>query len=200
MFQSHLPLKFWGDCVLTATYFINRMPIKLLQGKTPFELLHKKAPNCGHLRTFGCLCFVSTHKQGRDKFQPQAKPCIFLGYAFGKKAYKIMDLDSYKTIESRDEFHETNFPFAKQHERTILFPNYQPTFEDEYVSSFDSAEVTAEAQGDHPENHRDHIGLSPPEPPRRSTRSHKMSSHLQDYVCCSTVQQGSYEEAAKHSR
>ena len=127
MFQSHLPLKFWGDCVLTATYLINRIPTKLLQGKTHFELLHKKAPNSNHLRTFGCLRFVSTHKHSRDKFQPRANPYIFLGYAFGKKTYKVMDLDSYKIIESRDiVFHETNFPFAKQHEQTTagFFPNY----------------------------------------------------------------------------
>ncbi|GKB30386.1 retrovirus-related pol polyprotein from transposon TNT 1-94 [Tanacetum coccineum] len=29
-FHSGLPNKFWGDCVLTATYLINKMPMKIL--------------------------------------------------------------------------------------------------------------------------------------------------------------------------
>ena len=95
LFQSSLPLKFWGHYVLTATYIINRLPSVLLQNKSPFKVLYGKVAVYDHLRVFGCLCYMSTTKQGRDKFQPGAIPCVFLRYPYGKKASKVMDLEHH---------------------------------------------------------------------------------------------------------
>nr|XP_016483773.1 PREDICTED: uncharacterized protein LOC107804403 [Nicotiana tabacum] len=62
LFQSKLPLKFWGECVLTATYFINRMPSPLLLKLSPFKKFHGYPPSYDHLRSFGCLCFATSPK------------------------------------------------------------------------------------------------------------------------------------------
>lgn len=56
------PIKFWGDTVLTATYFINRTLILILQNKSPYQVLFVSKPPYHHLRVFEYLCFVSTLK------------------------------------------------------------------------------------------------------------------------------------------
>lgn len=49
LFQSNLPTKFWGDCVLTATYLINRFPSTVLNNISPYEKLHGHSPSYNHL-------------------------------------------------------------------------------------------------------------------------------------------------------
>lgn len=68
MFHGNLPIKFWGDAVCTAAHLINRTPSPLLEGKSPFELLHDKIPAYESLRVLGCLAYASTIPQLRNKF------------------------------------------------------------------------------------------------------------------------------------
>ena len=57
LFQSKLPLKYLGECVLTVTHVINRLPSTKFKNKCPYELLYNKNPNYTKLRYFGCLCY-----------------------------------------------------------------------------------------------------------------------------------------------
>lgn len=76
-FHSNMPIRFWGKCIKTTTYLINRMPTTVLQGKSPYELLYKKEPHIEHIRVFGCLCFVLVLPR-QDKFSQRAKRSIFM--------------------------------------------------------------------------------------------------------------------------
>ncbi|XP_019238963.1 PREDICTED: uncharacterized protein LOC109219019 [Nicotiana attenuata] len=123
LFQSKLPLKYWGECVLTATYLVNRFPSPLLQRKSPFELLHGSSPSFAHLKAFGCLCFAAVPKPYRDKFKSRTIPSDFIGYSSGKKAYKLLNLSSSVIFHSRDAvFHEHIFPYSDASTSSPLFP------------------------------------------------------------------------------
>ncbi|GJV45434.1 retrovirus-related pol polyprotein from transposon TNT 1-94 [Tanacetum coccineum] len=112
MFDANLPKQFWGECILTAAYVINRLPSKVIKNKTPFELLMNQKPDYEFLRVFGCLAYFTNTNTKGDKFEERGKPGVFLGYLTGTKGYKILDLETRKIIVSRNvNFYEQKFPF-----------------------------------------------------------------------------------------
>ena len=112
-FHSGLPIKYWGECILTASYIINRLPSPILDYKTPFQCLYNDVPDYSLLKVFGCLCFASTHDT--DKFDPRALRCVFMGYLFDHKGYKLLNLETKQMFISRHVvFHETTFPFLSK--------------------------------------------------------------------------------------
>ena len=113
LFQANLPLSFWGECVLTAVYLINRLPTPLLSNQSPYERLYSRSPKLDHLRVFGCLCYA-TVVQPLQKFDSRAHRCIFVGYPTGQKGYKLYDLRTKQFLVSRDvKFHETTIKTLK---------------------------------------------------------------------------------------
>ena len=54
--QASMPLKFWDEAFLTATFLINRMPSKVIDNQTPLECLLHQQLDYSTLRTFGCAC------------------------------------------------------------------------------------------------------------------------------------------------
>ncbi|KAH9678849.1 retrovirus-related pol polyprotein from transposon RE1 [Citrus sinensis] len=107
-FQANLPLNFWGECILSAAYVINRTHTPLLD----YELLHGKPPLYAHFRSFGCLCYARYVPRDKNKFNPRRRQCVFVGYAHGKKGWRVFDLETNEFFVSCDVmFFEDTFPY-----------------------------------------------------------------------------------------
>ncbi|KAK3137468.1 hypothetical protein QOZ80_5BG0452680 [Eleusine coracana subsp. coracana] len=99
--QRRMPAVFWGEAVVTAVYILNRSPTKALDGKTPYEAWHGRKPTVFHLRTFGCLAFAK--ELGHiGKLDDRSTPGVFIGYAEGSKAYRILDPKTQCVRTARD--------------------------------------------------------------------------------------------------
>lgn len=99
---------------MTAVYLINRTPTVLLKKKSPYEILFGCAPSYNHIKVFGCLYYAHNNPRIKDKFASCSKRCIFVGYPYAKKGWRIYDLDHKEFFCSRDvSFHEDVFPFSR---------------------------------------------------------------------------------------
>lgn len=106
-------MKFWGEAISTVTHLINLTPSKVLQGLTPHEVLFGSKPSYTHLRVFGASCYVHRNARDKDKVGDRSRRCIFVGYPFGKKDWRVCDLDNNEFFVSQDVvFHEDIFPWV----------------------------------------------------------------------------------------
>lgn len=154
-FQAHLPIEYWGECVKTAVYILNRTPSQLLNGKTPFERLYGRIPSFKHLRVFGCLAYAHNQHHHGDKFATRSRRCAFLGYPMGKKGWLLFDMDTEKVFVSRDVvFCEDQFPFAAMSQ---TLPVSETTPEIVEAAFDDSDSEAAEVEVEHDEE----LGTAP---------------------------------------
>ncbi|KAM1262144.1 hypothetical protein ACFX2G_027916 [Malus domestica] len=103
-----LPYYLWAESVLTAVYILNRCPTRALGEVTPFEAFSGRKPGIAHLRIFGCLCYVHTPNELRQKLDAKSVKGIFVGYATCEKGYRVYDPLSKKLILSRDVVFDEN--------------------------------------------------------------------------------------------
>ncbi|GJR06880.1 retrovirus-related pol polyprotein from transposon TNT 1-94 [Tanacetum coccineum] len=109
--EQSLPQKFWCNTVDTSTYILNRILIRAILGKTPYELLRGRKPTLDYFRVFGSKCFILNTKDYLTKFDPKSYECVFLGYSQNSKAYIILNKHTRKVKESLNvTFDETPLP------------------------------------------------------------------------------------------
>jgi hypothetical protein len=126
--HSSMPLKYWDQAFLTATYLINRTPSKVINNSTPLERLYKMQVDYDALRTFGCACWPNLRPYNSHKLAFRSKQCVFLGYSNLHKGFKCLDVAAGRVYISRDVvFDESIYPF------TQLNPNAGARFRSELL-------------------------------------------------------------------
>jgi len=86
---------------MMTVHLLNRSPTRSFQGKTLDEAWHGRTSAVGHLKTFGCVAYTKDLGQLR-KLDDHNKPDVFIGYAEGAKAYRILDPATQRVRISRD--------------------------------------------------------------------------------------------------
>jgi transposase InsO family protein len=94
--------EFWVEAMGIACYLVNISPSSVLDDKTPQEVWTGKKPSLTHLKVFGCEAYVHVPKENMSKLDKKTEKCIFIGYKYGLKGYKLWNLETKKVLYSRD--------------------------------------------------------------------------------------------------
>lgn len=122
MFTMNVPKFLWSEAVLTATYLINRTPLRVTGMKSPCELILKDNTFVVPPKLFGCTCFVRDHRPSVSKLDPRALKCIFLGYSSGQRGYKCWSPSERRTFVSMDvTFRESKPFYGEKTDLSVLF-------------------------------------------------------------------------------
>jgi hypothetical protein len=100
--HASMPLKYWDEAFLVATFLINRTPTKLLPFDTPVHRLLGAQPDYSNLRVFSCACWPNLRPYNSHKLQFRSVWCVFLGYSNMHKGFKCLDLSTGRIYISRD--------------------------------------------------------------------------------------------------
>jgi hypothetical protein len=105
LFAMNVPKYLWGEAVQTATYLINRMPLRTVDFSIPL------------------VCFVHNTSLGISKLDVKSHKCVFVGYSSGKKGYKCYDPVKKIMFESLDvTFRETESYFVLSNAQSNTSP------------------------------------------------------------------------------
>ena len=85
----------------TAAIVIGRTPAFGLKGKTPYSMIFNQKADISWLQPFGSPAYALIPKdKQKGKFANKAQRGMLIGYTTGKKAYKLLDLETRKEFSS----------------------------------------------------------------------------------------------------
>ena len=113
--ENNLPKYFWAEVVNTSCYVLNRILLRPILKKTPYELWKNKKPYISYFKVFGCKCFILNAKDNFGKFDAKLDVGIFLGYSTSSKAFRVFNKRTMVVEESIHViFYESNNFFQEK--------------------------------------------------------------------------------------
>ena len=114
---ARLPLTYWGEAALTASYLHNRaLQSSLPPDVTPYEMYHNRKPNVSHLRVFGARAFAHVPLELQTKLGVKSRECLFMGYVPGQKGYRLRDVATGTFFSATAVIFDENSPYKPLHD------------------------------------------------------------------------------------
>ncbi|KAE8713398.1 hypothetical protein F3Y22_tig00110210pilonHSYRG00043 [Hibiscus syriacus] len=112
--QASIPISYWSYAMVTTVHLINRLPTRVLVGKSPFECMFNKKPDYGSLKVFGCQCFPHLRSFNSHKLDFWSQPCTFLGPSPQYRGYVCLTPDKRVVVSRHVKLDEWCSPFAQE--------------------------------------------------------------------------------------
>jgi Reverse transcriptase (RNA-dependent DNA polymerase) len=101
MLHEYTILKFlWAEAVNTACHVVNRVSLRPIIKKIPYELWIGRKPNLSYFKVFSSKYFILNEALKITKFDSKSIEGIFVGYSSTSKAYRIYIPTSRIMVES----------------------------------------------------------------------------------------------------
>jgi hypothetical protein len=111
LIDGGLSKRLWGEAVKHANSLINCTPSSVTMGKTPYELWNDRKPSMMYFRVFGCVAYAHIDDEHRNKLEPRARLCMYVGIPDHKRGYRLLDPATGHIVYSRNvQFREHKFP------------------------------------------------------------------------------------------
>ena len=141
--ESNIAKHFWAEAVNTACYIQNRIYIRPILNKTPYELWKGRKPNISYFHQFGCTCYILNTKDNLGKFDSKTQKGIFLGYSERSKAYRVYNKETSRVEEAIHVKFDDKRPDNKLSELDEMFAGMKVQEKQENVETSDAQVATS---------------------------------------------------------
>ena len=98
--ENNLPKYFWAEVVNTSCYVLNKVLLRSIIKKIPYEFWKNKKSDINYFKVFGCKCFILNTKENLGKFDAKSDVGIFLGYSTSSKTFRVFNKRTIVVEES----------------------------------------------------------------------------------------------------